>query len=144
MLILDRSSYQRGLLLRFSIALVMSLLLVLTTAGLNKTQSQSSSEDLRPYDTELYRLSEILGAVHYLRGLCGANEGQLWRQQMEELLKSEGTSAIRRVRLVKNFNKGYRSFRRTYRHCTNSATVALDRFMTEGTSIAQNLVNENK
>ncbi len=119
-------------------------MLILATAGANSANSQSLNEDLRPYDTKLNRLSEILGVIHYLRGLCGANEGQLWRQQMEEILKSEGTSAIRRVRLALNFNKGYRSFRRTYRHCTDSARVALDRFMTEGTTIAQNLVAENK
>ena len=28
-----------------------------------------------PYDGDLQRLSEILGALHYLRGICGSNEG---------------------------------------------------------------------
>lgn len=139
-----RSRHFKEKFRRASIALMVGVLIVATTTVSGTAQSQSSSEDVRPYDNKLYRLSEILGAVHYLRGLCGANEGQLWRRQMEELLKTEGTSAIRRVKLVKNFNKGYRSFRRTYRHCTNSATVVLDRFMTEGTRIAKNLVNENK
>ena len=32
--------------------------------------------DNRPYDSKLMRLAEILGAVHYLRELCGAQEGQ--------------------------------------------------------------------
>ncbi len=31
------------------------------------------AQDARPYDDKLMRLSEILGAVHYLRELCGAN-----------------------------------------------------------------------
>jgi len=28
-----------------------------------------------PFDTDLQRLGEILGALHYLRAVCGANEG---------------------------------------------------------------------
>ncbi|WP_083226648.1 TIGR02301 family protein [Methyloligella halotolerans] len=97
--------------------------------------------DDRPYDDKLLRLAEILGALHYLRELCGADEGQLWRQQMEELVKSEGTTAVRRARLVNSFNDGYRGFRRTYRNCNPSATTAIDRFTDEGAKIALALAN---
>ncbi len=92
--------------------------------------------DDRPYDDKLLRLAEILGALHYLRELCGADEGQLWRKQMEGLVQSEGTTAVRRARLVNAFNDGYRGFRRTYRNCNQSATIAIDRFTDEGAKIA--------
>ena len=92
--------------------------------------------DDRPYDTKLLRLAEILGAVHYLRELCGAQEGQLWRDQMKDILKNEGTTAVRRAKLVNSFNDGYRGYRRTYRSCTSSATLAITRFSTEGAQIA--------
>jgi uncharacterized protein (TIGR02301 family) len=92
--------------------------------------------DDRPYDTKLLRLAEVLGAVHYLRELCGAQEGQLWRDQMKEILKNEGSTAVRRAKLVNSFNDGYRGYRRTYRSCTSSATVAITRFSTEGAQIA--------
>jgi uncharacterized protein (TIGR02301 family) len=95
--------------------------------------------DDRPYDNKLMRLAEILGAVHYLRELCGANEGQLWRDQMKEILKNEGTTAVRRAKLVNSFNDGYRGYRRTYRTCTQSATLATARFSTEGAQIAASL-----
>jgi uncharacterized protein (TIGR02301 family) len=95
--------------------------------------------DDRPYDPKLMRLAEILGAVHYLRELCGANEGQLWRDQMKEILKNEGTTSARRAKLVNSFNDGYRGYRRTYRSCTESATLATTRFSTEGASIAASL-----
>jgi uncharacterized protein (TIGR02301 family) len=95
--------------------------------------------DDRPYDGKLMRLAEILGAVHYLRELCGAQEGQLWRDEMKEILKNEGTSSVRRAKLVNSFNDGYRGYRRTYRTCTESATVATTRFSTEGASIAASL-----
>ena len=95
--------------------------------------------DDRPYDNKLMRLAEILGAVHYLRELCGADEGQLWREQMRDILKNEGTTAVRRAKLVNSFNDGYRGYRRTYRTCTQSATVATRRFSTEGATIAASL-----
>ena len=92
--------------------------------------------DDRPYDAKLLRLAEILGAVHYLRELCGAGEGQLWRVQMEEIVKFEGTTAVRRAKLVNSFNDGYRGYRRTYRSCTESASLAIARFTEEGAEIA--------
>lgn len=95
--------------------------------------------DDRPYDGKLMRLAEILGAIHYLRELCGAQEGQLWRDQMKEILKNEGTTAVRRAKLVSSFNDGYRGYRRTYRTCTESAALATARFSTEGASIAASL-----
>jgi uncharacterized protein (TIGR02301 family) len=95
--------------------------------------------DDRPYDGKLMRLAEILGAVHYLRELCGAQEGQVWRDQMKEILRNEGTTAVRRAKLVNSFNDGYRGYRRTYRSCTQSATLATTRFSTEGATIAASL-----
>ena len=92
--------------------------------------------DDRPYDAKLLRLAEILGAVHYLRELCGAQEGQLWRDQMKEIVRNEGSTAVRRAKLVNSFNDGYRGYRRTYRSCTSSATLAITRFSVEGAQIA--------
>lgn len=100
--------------------------------------------DERPYDDKLIRLTEILGAIHYLRELCGADEGQLWRDQMKEVLKVEGTTAIRRAKLVNGFNKGYRGYRRTYRTCTKPAKVAITRFFDEGTQITKVMVKDDE
>jgi uncharacterized protein (TIGR02301 family) len=96
--------------------------------------------EVKPYDDKLLRLAEVLGAVHYLRELCGANEGQLWRDRMQDLMVSEGSSPIRKARLTKGFNQGYTSYSRTYRACTPSAQTAVSRFMTEGSVIAETLV----
>lgn len=102
--------------------------------------THAASPDTKPYDDRLLRLSEILGAVHYLRELCGADEGQLWRQRMGELLQAEGSSALRRARLTRSFNKGYRSYSRTYNTCSPSAQNVINRFLTEGAQIADGLV----
>ena len=91
------------------------------------------------YDEGLLRLSEILGAVHYLRQLCGANEGSAWRNQMAALIDSEQPDADRRARLIDRFNRGYESFRAVYVACTPAAIVVIDRYMDEGAKIARDI-----
>ena len=39
------------------------------------TATALRAQDAKPYDDQLMRLAEILGAVHYLRELCSANDG---------------------------------------------------------------------
>jgi uncharacterized protein (TIGR02301 family) len=102
--------------------------------------SRALGPDGKPYDDKLMRLAEIMGAVHYLRELCSASEGQLWRERMKELLDAEGSSALRRARLTRSFNQGYRSYNRTYVTCTPSAQNAVNRFLTEGLQISEGLV----
>jgi len=100
--------------------------------------------DDRPYDTQLFRLAEILGTLHYLRELCGANEGQVWREHMRELTASEGTSALRRAKLVESFNRGYRDYSRTYRTCTQPALLAIQRYMEQASAITDGLIANDK
>ena len=106
--------------------------------------AQPSPSDNKPYDRELNRLAEILGSVHYLRELCGAQEGQTWRDQMVALLNVEGQSAARRVKLTRSFNRGYRGYRRTYRACNKSATLLISRFMNEGIELAERLAQSKQ
>ena len=94
----------------------------------------------KPYDDRLLRLSEILGAVHYLREFCGANEGQSWRDRMRELIEAEGSNALRRARFTRSFNQGYYSYSKTHKICTTTAQTAIQRFMNEGAQIAEVLV----
>jgi uncharacterized protein (TIGR02301 family) len=92
-----------------------------------------------PFDGDLMRLAEILGALHYLRTLCGANEGQKWRVEMQALLDAEAPSGDRRNRMVANFNRGYRGFQQTYRSCTPAADIVIHRYLEEGTKIARDI-----
>ena len=127
----------------YACALAILLGVSLMAADARPAIAQLNPDD-RPYDGKLLRLSEILGAIHYLRELCGAAEGQVWRKQMQDIIESEGTTAIRRAKLVKGFNKGYRGYRRTYRSCTEPAKIAIDRFMDEGGALADLLLKKNQ
>ena len=116
--------------------LAAALLLTAAAAVPAAAQGTVASQETKPYDERLLRLSEILGAVHYLRELCGSNDGQLWRDRMRELMDAEGSSALRRAKLTRSFNNGYRSYSRTYNTCTSSAQTAINRFLAEGAELA--------
>ena len=121
-----------------SLAIIISIMV--SALALSVNSAQPAPRDDKPYDAKLFRLSEILGAVHYLRELCGANDGQLWRQHMRSLISAEGSSALRRARLTRSFNNGYRSYSRTYSACTPSAKTAIERFIVEAVEISDGLI----
>ena len=92
-----------------------------------------------PFDGDLQRLAEILGTLHYLRGICGNNEGGKWRNQMQALVDAETPSGERRARMIAGFNRGYNGFQQTYRTCTPAALVAIRRYIDEGSKISRDL-----
>ena len=92
-----------------------------------------------PFDGSLQRLAEILGALHYLRNICGANEGQKWRDEMQSLVNAEAPSGDRRLRMIASFNRGYRGYQQSYRTCTPAAELVIRRYLEEGSKIAREM-----
>ncbi|WP_298260421.1 TIGR02301 family protein [Bradyrhizobium sp.] len=101
--------------------------------------SARAEEAAAPFDNELQRFAEILGTLHYLRGICGSNEGAKWRNEMQALLDAETPSGERRTRMIAGFNRGYNGFQQTYRTCTPAATLAIRRYIDEGLKISRDL-----
>lgn len=123
--------------------LCRGLAVVVVAAGLSALPTGVRAQGPSPdYGRKLLRLAEVLGAVHHLREICGAGEGQLWRDQMIKLLKAESPTAAYRTRLVRSFNQGYRGYRRTYRSCTQAASLQVTRFVREGAILSQSLARE--
>ena len=92
-----------------------------------------------PFDGSLQRLAEILGALHYLRNICGANEGLKWRNEMQSLVDAETPGGDRRARMIASFNRGYRGYQQTYRSCTPAADLVIRRYLEEGSKIAREM-----
>jgi uncharacterized protein (TIGR02301 family) len=117
---------------------ILTLILVLTgiAAAAPAARAQAASA---PYDRDLQRLAEILGSLHYLRPLCGANEAAKWRNEMQALVDAETPSGERRDKLVAGFNRGYRGFQQTYRTCTPAAEIVIRRYLEEGAKISRDI-----
>jgi uncharacterized protein (TIGR02301 family) len=92
-----------------------------------------------PFDADLQRLAEILGALHYLRAVCGSKEGQKWRNEMQALIDAEAPNGERRRKIVASFNRGYQGFQQAYRACTPAADIAIRRYLDEGARIARDI-----
>jgi uncharacterized protein (TIGR02301 family) len=113
----------------------LTLASILLALGAAPLRAQTAA----PFDADLQRLSEILGALHYLRAVCGAKEGQKWRSQMQGLIDAEAPSGERRTRMIASFNRGYQGFQQTYRTCTPAADFAIRRYLEEGSRIARDI-----
>jgi uncharacterized protein (TIGR02301 family) len=115
---------------------LLAIVLVLFACLANPVRAEDAAA---PFDGELQRLAEILGTLHYLRGICGNNEGAKWRNQMQALIDAETPSGDRRARMIAGFNRGYNGFQQTYRTCTPAALVAIRRYIDEGSKISRDL-----
>jgi uncharacterized protein (TIGR02301 family) len=102
-------------------------------------EQPAPTEQSAPYDHDLQRLSEILGALHFLRGICNSNEGQKWRNEALALIDAEAPSGKRHDKLVASFNRGYSGFQQSYRTCTSAADVVVRRYLEEGARIARDM-----
>jgi len=119
---------------------LLAAILVLATCSTGLDLGRARAQDAAaPFDGDLQRLAEILGTLHYLRGICGANEGAKWRNEMQALINAETPSGERRTRLIASFNRGYNGFQQTYRSCTPAANVAIKRSIEEGAKISRDL-----
>lgn len=119
-----------------TLRLLIALCLMLATAG---APARAQAQTAAPFDTSLQRLAEIMGALHYLRALCGADDGPRWRMELQALVDAEAPSGERRTRIVAAFNRGYRGFQTTYRTCTPAADLAIRRYLEEGAKIARDI-----
>ncbi len=98
-----------------------------------------AQDEPAPYDPDLEQLSEILGALHFLRGICNSNEGQKWRNEAQALIDAEAPTGNRHDEMVASLNRGYRGFRQSYRTCTPAADAVIRRYLEEGAKIARDI-----
>jgi uncharacterized protein (TIGR02301 family) len=91
------------------------------------------------YEPKLLRLSEVMGALAFLRPLCGGKDENEWRDRMNALIDAEASTTGRRERLAGAYNRGYRGLSITYRRCTPNAEQLIGRYLDEGSRLAREL-----
>lgn len=89
-----------------------------------------------PYEAQLLRMAEMMGALAYLRDLCGANDGAQFRSKMKSLLGAEGVSESERDLLAGAYNRGFEGYRLNYRTCTPAAGEIVARYLAETARLA--------
>ena len=94
-----------------------------------------------PYESQLLRLAEVLGALSYLRDLCGDKDGDKWRENMRALMEAEAQTQSRKERLAGAFNRGFRGYETLYRSCTDNAQTVIQRMLDEGTKLSDDVAN---
>jgi len=120
-------------------AIALGLMLAGTPLSARAQDAIGAGAGDPPYEQQLQRLAEILGALHYLRPLCGAEEPSVWRDQMDQILTAEDPTPDRRARIVSQFNHGFSSFATVYRTCTPAALTAIDRYIAEGKKLTRDI-----
>lgn len=94
-----------------------------------------------PYEPQLLRLAELMGALSYLRDLCGAGDGAQFRDKMARLLDAEARSPERKETLAGAFNRGFGDYEMTYRACTPTARDIVARYLEESARIARDVAS---
>jgi uncharacterized protein (TIGR02301 family) len=100
---------------------------------------EAPADNAPPYEAQLLRLSEIMGALAFLRDLCGDGDGGEYRTRMANLLDAEAGARERREKLAGAYNRGYRGYETTYRVCTPNARTTIARFVEEGGRLARDI-----
>jgi uncharacterized protein (TIGR02301 family) len=92
-----------------------------------------------PYEPQILRLAEILGALAYLDDLCGSKSD--WRLRMQQFLEAEAKTPERKERFAGSFNRSFHDYEQSYQTCTPNAQIIIGRFLSEGGRIARDVVN---
>jgi uncharacterized protein (TIGR02301 family) len=101
--------------------------------------SLAADKNLPPYETQLRRLSSIVGALMYLDPLCNQSDPNSWHKTMTAILKAENPDDVRNRQLTDRFNQSYRTYSTTYRSCNSQARKVTSLYREEAGSILTNL-----
>lgn len=94
-----------------------------------------------PYEPQLLRLAELMGALAYLRDLCGAHDADAYRAKMASLLEAEAKSDARKEGLAGAYNRGFGEYGLFYRACTPAAKEVIARYLDEAAKISADVAN---
>ena len=124
-----------------ALALAASPLAAQTPPVKPAAPAEQPAEPPPPYEPQLLRMAEVIGALSYLRDLCGAGHGATFRAKFASLLETEGNTPARKETLAGAFNRGFRDYEITYRACTPAAQEIVARFLEEAGRIARDVAN---
>ena len=112
------------------------------TPGASPSPSPSAAaQETAPYETQMLRLAEIMGALAILRDLCGERDGAEYRAKFAALMESEATGGERRAKWAGAFNQSFEDYRSSYSSCTPNAKASIASFLAEAEKISETVVD---
>lgn len=120
--------------LLLTVLVVASCLSLSAGNALAQQDSEEPEQIFEPppvYEASLLRLSEILGGLYFLRGLCGSDDAEVWKSDMEAILAAEEPGPQRRARLIARFNHGFETYNAMHKTCTAASRRAMALYLDE-------------
>jgi uncharacterized protein (TIGR02301 family) len=108
-------------------------------AGLVVASPVVRADTAPAYQSDLLRLSELLGTISYLDGLCAGPDASRWRGEMSRLLDAQKLDAEARKPYVSAFNRGLRNVLIAHRACGADTRAVLERLLGEGAALAADI-----
>lgn len=92
-----------------------------------------------PYEADLLRLSEMMGALAFLRDLCQDGDGAGFRARIAALIEADPRSQEEKDQIAGAFNRGFDGYRLTYRACTANARATIADYLTQSQKLARDV-----
>lgn len=92
-----------------------------------------------PYEADMLRLAELLGALSFLRDICEGADGARFRERMTALIEADPRPESAREEMAGAFNRGFESYRLSYRVCTANARDSIEAYLAEAARLAHDL-----
>jgi uncharacterized protein (TIGR02301 family) len=89
-----------------------------------------------PYELEMLRLGEVMGALAVLRDVCGFGDGSDYRARYAALMEAEATDPARKAAWAGAFNNSFEEYRLIHGRCTPGDQAAIAAFLAEANKIA--------
>ncbi len=115
-----------------AVSLILAAILVAPPGGW-------SQSDYGQHQTRLVRMAEVMGGLHYLRGICDKEDNQVWRGNMMRLLDLEQPPQDVRERMVSRFNSYFDREQKSFSTCNRKATREIKKLAGEGQQLTSEL-----
>jgi len=118
-------------------AIIVSLALLGPVAA--QAQDYGPDREQQRYDRLTVQLAEVMGGLHYLRGLCAYDRPAFWRDRMNDFMALDEPTGERRTILVEAFNGGFARAERDFYDCTRGALKEVRFLSGRGAELAADL-----